>query len=816
MNNKILELKGLFLRKVSLSHDVDDEILKKLDEILYFIDSSNIDDLRVGSAELSNELHKLGFSPVPYLLKLLLDKMEAVSHITNRKDKEINHDTDLESFSVFFERCFELCAKKGGIRILDFELPCLDETEQLNIYCCTRDMLDKYVSEPIDITSLNSEIPPRAICLGISKVLSNKFDCQHEFFIQFSSILDRMNLDGLYQEARDYAEEALLCSHDSGVLYYGHYTRFSIYTSQTNIIDSFIHGCLLFTSLCKEKSVSKKLMEISYTKVLLALRTFRFFDIAKKTYKTHISILNLDEFDRQKIDVAMFYMKIMENDLSVVSDVEIYICAKKDKILNFGKSSLIPWFTLICNIKTLFNKEYNKSKNINEFESIIESKLTIKDIKSIKGKILKGNPEGKDILIDGLVNLSRTRNRADSVYEVNQLIVTANRVIESSLNNEDVEGVLLGHQLNSDSDVGFVGNPIELIGDEIHHSFNIEGENLSRFKNYLTYIYDSFKDIDSQFVWIGFNDGKVYAVVFEKNVFTFFGYLESTNKIEIKSWIKNNLQDLAFNDSPNISSILITREDIWLKEKISIVKSLPNFNIPLSLTDIVLFSDVGFSSFPHNLIKINGDMLGLKQAVSSPLSFDNYLKYKDKKIDLTEINVWAPIVEDDIAISIAFSKIKENLDNAKAIFEEGAIPKSSSEVNVFISHGGRDAILGFRGLYPSDGKAYDIENIFGTGKVAILFVCHAGSIVESYYSNSTHTLVKKLLQDGYEAVISPSWSLNVSVPGIWMKEFIKNMENGHTISYSVNKANLYVESIYISPGASSAMHLFGNDRLTST
>lgn len=215
------------------------------------------------------------------------------------------------------------------------------------------------------------------------------------------------------------------------------------------------------------------------------------------------------------------------------------------------------------------------------------------------------------------------------------------------------------------------------------------------------------------------------------------------------------------------------------------------------------------------MIKVEGEILGLKQAVSSPLSFDNYVKYEEQKVDLQKINVWAPIVEGDIAISIAFAKIKENLDNVKVVYEEGLIPNPCSDINVFVSHGGRDGNSGFRGLYPSDGKAYNMDKIFGTGKIAIMFVCHAGSIVENYYSNSTHTLVKRLLQSGYQAVISPSWSLNVSIPGIWMKKFIRSMENGNTISYSVNKANLYIESIYISPGASSAMHLFGNDRLTS-
>ena len=60
MNKKIIELKNLFLQKVSLGNDVDDEILSKIDEILYFINDAEINDLRQTSANLSYELHELG------------------------------------------------------------------------------------------------------------------------------------------------------------------------------------------------------------------------------------------------------------------------------------------------------------------------------------------------------------------------------------------------------------------------------------------------------------------------------------------------------------------------------------------------------------------------------------------------------------------------------------------------------------------------------------------------------------------------------------------------------------------------------------
>jgi hypothetical protein len=121
--------------------------------------------------------------------------------------------------------------------------------------------------------------------------------------------------------------------------------------------------------------------------------------------------------------------------------------------------------------------------------------------------------------------------------------------------------------------------------------------------------------------------------------------------------------------------------------------------------------------------------------------------------------------------------------------------------------------MGFKGLYPSDDKVYTNDSIFGKGKVAILFVCHSGSVVKNHYSNSVHTLTKSLLESGYQAVIAPSWSLNICIPGIWTKELLENLKNGSSLSSAVYYANKKIYSIYKVESACAAMHLFGNPHL---
>lgn len=710
----------------------------------------------------------------------------------------------------YLESCFKSCSK-AGIRILDFEMPTLAESKEDKVYSSTRAMLDKYVIEPINLKELNADMPPRAICLGLSRILSHKFNCQHEFYIQFSSILQRMNRDGLYQEARDYAEEALLCSHNSNEIYFGYYVRFSIYTSQMNVIDSLMNCCFLLTSLCQEKTIYHELMEKVYIEFFLALRNFNFFKYAKEIYGKYIVSRNLDEFDKQKCDLALLYLSLMESHPDTIKKSEQYVRINKSKIVNFGKSSLAPWFAFICNLKLNFPDEFTNAVALKDFEREIIDIIPSDEINNLQDKISKGRPNAKEVLKSGLKNLDRTRNAPDFIHEVNQLVVTANRVIETSIKAKDIEGVLLAHQLKSDGSVYFDKILIQPKSNIIQHTFNLDAGNSSRFEKYLEHVEMSLSQTTSrQFVWMGFKNDKLYCVVFENDKFTFCDYVESTNKKEILDWIKIHLPNLAFEDTPSTGSPLITREDFWATDHDSIIRALPCIDIPISSSELVLFCDVEFSSFPHNMIKTNGKIIAVHQGISSPLSFDNYLKYKSETVNTKNIFVWAPIAEEDMAILIAFSKLKEELGDSDVSYDENLFPSPNGEINVFVSHGGRNGDSGFCGLYPTSGKAYMIDTFFGNGKVAILFVCHSGSIVENYYSNSTHTLVKKLLQSGYEAVISPSWSLNVLIPGIWTKEFIRSLNSKNNIAESVYKANLIVQNQYLSPSASTAMHLFGN------
>jgi hypothetical protein len=560
-------------------------------------------------------------------------------------------------------------------------------------------------------------------------------------------------------------------------------------------------------------------MEKIYLEAFLMYRNFHFFEFAKEIYEKFLKSINLDAYSRQQCDMAMFYLLVMSDDPSVVSKSDLYVKQHEDEILRFKESSLVPWITLISNLRTIYPQDYGCATFLNKLEKKIENELPNDHVNSIRDRILKGRPGGKEELRKGLMNLSRTRSKADLTHEVNQLIVIANRVIETSIAEGDIEGILLGHHLKSDGSISFSSSAIIPSNGLIPVSFDIDEDSEKRFTRYIDHV-NSLLSTRShlQHIWIGINNDKLYCVIYEDSRFTFYGYIESCTRDDIKRWLKEELCELAFIDTPNTGSPLITREDYWRDQSKNILARLPSFDIQLSNSDIVILPDVEISPYPHNLIKSKGKLLSRTHPLSSPLSFDNYIKYNNDYISLDDIYAWAPVCERDMAIEIAYSKLKDNLIDFNINYDEEAAPKLENikDVNIFICHGGRGKRSGFNGLYPATGKAYISEQMFGRGKIAILFVCHSGSIVKNHYSSSIHSFTKKLLLDGYQAVIAPSWSLNVSIPGIWTKELITSLNDGRNISESVHRANMHVSSIFCVESAWAAMHIFGNGLLKCT
>ena len=228
-----------------------------------------------------------------------------------------------------------------------------------------------------------------------------------------------------------------------------------------------------------------------------------------------------------------------------------------------------------------------------------------------------------------------------------------------------------------------------------------------------------------------------------------------------------------------------------------------------------MFCDIEIACFPHNFLSDPSKEDSI-QRLCNPLSLDKFMTYSPKKIDVSKISIWAPLSEGDFAVAMAHEILMRHLHGRAARLASGIVPDSDdvSDLKVFICHDGRDFGKGFSGLYPSDGRKYNSNEILGVGKVAVLFVCHGGLFASNLFSNSFHALVKDLLRNGYETVIAPSWSLNIVIPGAWMELFLRTFDCNENIVEAAQAANDEIRRVFPVESAWCALHVYGNPFIT--
>ncbi|KFW98006.1 hypothetical protein [Pectobacterium carotovorum] len=803
----IEHLKELIIRKKSLHEDVDDLIMDEMLSLLQGLKCCELEETRHLVADLSHELHKHESLSIPILALFSLNNINKIIDIDGYfSPRSKREEVDGDAYIKYLEKCY-LAFPNREIRIYSDNLNSVKIPAEIGFYNTNKALLDISITTPFVEGEIKEDLNMRMMSLIISHHYSYKYNLQHEFYIQLGSILSRLSIDGYPQLARDISEDALFCSFDKKELYYGFYVKFIMYTSQKNILDALLSLSLFIISFDKT-TINHELKNKTLIELFILLRESGLYSVARKYYTDVINTLNIEEYESQKCQLAYFSLKILEEDEEVIVDIKNYLDKKMNDILGFHNGAIIPWFVLLHNLMKIFpdNDEKKYFHNaILKFEDSLDRKLVTQLKESLLG--ISGNL--KNSLIKGMDNLSKTRNKDDYVYEVNSLMPLANNLIDESIKSKDIEGFLLAHKLKSDASILFKGELIEPINGMIKIEPNNYKSNRLNLDEYYNSMISQLED-DTSYFWIGFNDNKLYSLILNGKDLEYIGYVKPANLNDFDEWIDENIKKMGFNDNPS-NDIFLPNEDVWKVEKNQIIESLPN----LAIKDInfkekvVIFPDVKMMGMPFNIIKVNDEILGEKHILSAPFSIDNYIS---KNIS-DDFYLWAPINQNDFAIAMAYSGVERVINKNEVRCDISDTPTANSDINIFISHGGKNNTVGFYGVYPGEDKTFNLDKLFGTGRVAILFICHSGSMVKNTYTNSNNTLITRLIESGYDAVISPSWSLHISIPSIWLPEFISGLKSNLNVSEANFKANEAVEKKFISPKASMAMHVFGNGAL---
>lgn len=792
-------------------YDNYDEINKNLNSIFSEIyKSTNADKIRIKLLDLSTAIHEIGDPAIIILLKYLLDNLENVNTPNVLVSTTLEGEVNIEDVGKFLmndlientERNINFFNHKKGQSSIG----------KKKLYIGLRRVFEHFLRE-----GGNDDIPTALNSMVNMWELSKKNDRLYEFYIYFNSLLHKLNFLGKNQLARDLSELALLLSLKDKVFHYCFYIKMANFARQRNIIDSLLSANMLLYGINFSSKEHDLFLSKIFLELFILLRNFQFYPYAERVRDARTRLIVDDEYDLHQFNMAYFNMLLLSRSDELFDLIQCHL--EENDVMKFGKNAGIPWLTLLHNLHKLDSEKFKNNKNLVDLYTKLLNDEDIKNeplIKNIFQGLNDDVSQNKEIVKQHIKNIQQSRNHQDVNYEITAIRPLIHNLLKNSIINEDFEGALIAHSLMSDTSylpickdffgVGYY--PIDILSKD---------ESDSIYENYILYLEPIIIESDNkQFLWIGCNEYFSYSISLYKGIFS-ISQNNDFKRNDARNWNENEIAKFAFNDQPSINEILQSKEEFWLNESIELMKKIPSLIPNIECQEIVIFRDSEISIIPMNLLKKNSNTpLCDEHVIITPLSVTEYINDKKGVIDTSKIKLWAPIESSDFAIQMAYSKISDEFSDQEMIKIDSLDPKIelNQDINIFISHGGKDDLYGFRSISTGSGLYITDENlIFGTGEIAILFICHSGSSKASWYSNKINTLIDKVLSMGYKTVIAPAWSYNVMLAGVWSKTFVDAFKNGKDVAKSNYIANMAVKDKFVGVGAYAAMHVFGNGKI---
>lgn len=801
-----VELKKSILR----SEGYDATELERLLDIIYdnIYECRDDNAIRKSLSKLSSVFHAIGDNTVVVLAFVLINKLNSLNGIKAQKHSHINAESDPDKLITYIRS--DIITNHGQFDFLKHKKGTTSLGKK-KLYATILSMLKEYLrntdKEMDDITVI--------MILFINMwEISPKVDRLHEFYIMFCSFLHKLHLNQQTQMVRDLAETSLILGVRGKTLHYSFYVRMAVYSRQFNVIDSLLSAHLMLHGYNYTHKENEIFLSKLFLELLISLRNFRLYPFAEQIKQAHDKLNIEDPYDKHQFDMAIFNMRLLMDDKGLFESVNEYL--KNNDVLEFDVASGMPWLVFLLNLKRKNTEQFIKFKNL--IESL--SRLEQHDSLCNSGVIIDYNKamssvvqENKEAVQKGISNIFQSRSVTDVNYELTMLQPLVKNLLKNSIKSIDFEGLLIAHALSS-GPLGFQINTEETTMELTPLKKEVSIPSPTIFNDYLNHISNLMDESEqSVFLWVGCCDDFCYSVCLKQRSFSLYINDSFTLK-DLRNWESAQTELLAFNDQPNLKSIFDSNNEHWYRESCVIIDNLPILTDACAENNIILFRDVNIACLPPNLIKTtSGKLLADLAPLHIPSTVELYLKGKPFTVDSNYIKLWAPIEEGDFAINIAFDKIDNLFKDTSLIKITSLNPRNdlNKDINIFISHGGKDSLYGFKSISPAENKYFINENdVFGRGKVAILFICHSGSYKSSLFATKLDGLVSKIFDLGYECVLAPAWSYNVILTGIWTRNFVDALNGGKNISESTFFANQSVKSVYPGVGAYAAMHLFGN------
>jgi hypothetical protein len=496
------------------------------------------------------------------------------------------------------------------IRLTKFELHHqLSEADALNVLSHLLDLLStmgqrSYTDEELENFSLLMTL--------VTALVKEHKDYEHYLYPMFLNFIDTLNYNFQYQKAKNFAEEVLVYSFDHQPLpLLGWLCLFKCFLKQKNVYDAAYYGTLFVYCVNFFPEADEELVSQTLYHAMLFFRDYHFADIEKAIYES-LQHMQLSDYDRQKITLTYFGSRLQEKEL-VTNDetlrlAETYLTEHLDSICQFGHKGAVPWVSFLYNFRIL--KERGMLTASTEFVEAtihrLEAELTEEQLKTIQAHFFAVPEQTKQLYRKALLRLFDSAYFDDVTHELETLEPIAKNVALLSIEPPDLDALLLTGFVFNDQSLTF---PTREITEEVAPFTIATNEELAkRIEAYQTYVFSKLKLQEGQvLVWLFDIYGKVYCLQID--------WLKNSQIILLDNWAlpameiwMAKIKKFLFDDKGGQYFINEQEQDYQ-----QVLNELEFAVLPLSAStkEVFLYTSLGLSTFPHQLMSISLDHLSL-------------------------------------------------------------------------------------------------------------------------------------------------------------------------------------------------------------
>lgn len=604
--NKIRSL--LIERQLARDESKDAEIgtlLSGVFDELASLDYETGKDIRARLFTINDEFHDLFFAHLFFALQKQLAAARSLPMV--RGPSKLSGGMDREVVSEFLFKLMHAYVPLGaGIRLSSVEIPdtAVPQEYREPLLLLIADMAQFDASyfewERVDIGST-------VISMSVGRQIARMSDRIDIFYAVLGVVIERLNAAQEYQLSRDVGEEVLVTSILDAKPEWGYHTLFMAFNGQFSINMALIYANACVATLRRKGNLPDLLFKRFLFSLHRFYRNIKFFKEAESLYEYMRGSLSLDPSDLFNVTSTHFSTKIFEKDPSVISDVYEYVTNNREFIFNSGKSVALPMLSILHNLKLMFASNPSIAM-LDDYVPILEAIVGRDDSERLRALTYADSERLKQIFIEMLSNLRRTRSADDMVSEVRQALIVADKMINFSFYKQDIDAFLLAMVLKADYSLVFQDDfsDVERGFVALNSRQHDRQTDFADYDRYADQVRAAMRlEGKDRCLWLAESEKQVFSLELSKDGYSSIRKVAAWTTNAMYDWLSQGLGALAFEETK------VTRGQVeqYLEEDqfqdLDKVKSAVKFttvDMMNSSDNLLLVKDMEISAMPHNLI----------------------------------------------------------------------------------------------------------------------------------------------------------------------------------------------------------------------